>query len=792
MPNNNRSTAEFTYTVRISKKGGRRLGLVLVDSEEPPPKPRSLDEPEKPQTTSKIEEALRRADAELQQARQADEAKKKKEAEEKEAESPPKDVTPGSEDDAKKKEEKEKVQVSPHLLQNLRNEIHKVARERGIAVNPKPAPKKRKRTPTKITISDRSAVLKLAKRILSDDVQSVERIGGESSFDPSNCQQLIERGRRQGLEVFTNNKMRTGVDDISEETLTMAMCGTFQVGDMLDNIRYSRSSHQLTNVAAPIVEPHGIAKRRSRDHVATEHYNNLFVGAKKFTREVIPILKDENCYPLYLTFKRRIEVKDEETSSPPAKRARKTASRASTVKNEVIDLLESSDDEMPPKEDGNAMEIDSPLKPEEQDTCLAVPADPIVPVRNDDDFVLTPYGPGKIISSRIDRHAVPATAQSGSLYNPVIIYTVDLHYGICHVPANQVKPISGSHYTEKVLLTYEKVPITAHDLLRLRPLTYLNDSIMNFYLKHLKKRYDESRCDAAEITEGREWDDLDGKGCHVFPSFTYTRIKNILAQIGAGARDSKVNRERMWKDIKTWHRGEDLFKKRLLLFPINERLHWTILVVVNPGRLMRRYKKELEDTRLAYIDGDTPPEIKAIAKRKPGAKRWRCDFCSTVYDTFMEAEGHEKFCLDHRVACMIHFDSGKSFHLHNMNEIASNIRRYLNAYYDAEYGSSSHTGFRSFTQKNLVAFSAMIPQQDNTKDCGVYTLENAERVIANPPNVDHHFILNKGDKAKDDDGNDLKNGYYKTHVQYSKDDIVKKREDILRLIENMRLIGEGA
>ena len=373
------------------------------------------------------------------------------------------------------------------------------------------------------------------------------------------------------------------------------------------------------------------------------------------------------------------------------------------------------------------------------------------------------------------------------------INSVDLHYGICHVPANQVKPISGSHYTEKVLLTYEKVPITAHDLLRLRPLTYLNDSIMNFYLKYLKKRYDES-LGGGEITEGREWDDLDGRGCHVFPSFTYTRIKNILAQIGAGARDSKVNRERLWNDIKTWHRGEDLFKKRLLLFPIHERLHWTIMAVVNPGRLMRRYKKELEDTRLVYIDGETPPEIKAIAKRKPGAKRWRCDFCSTVYDTFVEAEGHEKFCLDHRVACMIHFDSGKSFHLHNMNEIASNIRRYLNAYYEAEYGSSTHTGFRSFTQKNLVAFSAMIPQQDNTKDCGVYTLENAERVIANPPNVDHHFILNKGDKAKDDDGNDLKNGYYKTYVQYSKADIVKKREDILHLIENMRLTGgsEGA
>ena len=114
MSNDHRSTAEFTYTVRISTKGGRRLGLVLVDSEEPPPKPRNLDEPEKPQTTSKIDEALRRADAELEQAWA--EKKKREEAEEEEAKSPPKDVTPGSEDDAKGKDEKEKEKVSPHLV----------------------------------------------------------------------------------------------------------------------------------------------------------------------------------------------------------------------------------------------------------------------------------------------------------------------------------------------------------------------------------------------------------------------------------------------------------------------------------------------------------------------------------------------------------------------------------------------------------------------------------------------------------------------------------------------------
>merc|ERR1719464_2179367 len=92
---------------------------------------------------------------------------------------------------------------------------------------------------------------------------------------------------------------------------------------------------------------------------------------------------------------------------------------------------------------------------------------------------------------------------------------------------------------------------------------------------------------------------------------------------------------------------------------------------------------------------------------------------------------------------MIHFDSGKHFRLHKTLEMTSNIRKYLNAYYDFEY-ASSHPGLGSFTAKNMPGFSAAVPQQDNTKDCGLYMLENAERMLRACPTIDHDFVQTRG------------------------------------------------
>jgi len=36
---------------------------------------------------------------------------------------------------------------------------------------------------------------------------------------------------------------------------------------------------------------------------------------------------------------------------------------------------------------------------------------------------------------------------------------------------------------------------------------------------------------------------------------------------------------------------------------------------------------------------------------------------------------------------------------------------------------------RYLLAKNMPGFAASLPQQDNTKDCGIYMLENVERML---------------------------------------------------------------
>ena len=673
----------------------------------------------------------------------------------------------------------------------------------------------------------------------------------------------------------------------------------------------------------------------------------------------------------------------------------------------------------------------------------AVPPDPTVPL-HDDDFVLTPFGPGKILSWRVERHASANLNAEGQLdatiYNPVLIYSIDLHYGTCHIPANQVKTISGTPYTEQTLLTYHRVPLTEMDLLRLRPMTYLNDSIVNFYLKYLKLQFDRNNeqkkitiaddsNDGKEqsaalerpipnINDTRGWDDLDGEGIHIFPSFLYTRMVNIFESTPTGNRNNRTNRQRLWSSLKSWTKGVDIFKKKLLVFPINESLHWTCVFVFHPGRLVRRYsrvckektgqlvplggpKKEkvtsngttsnsqtlhkpvpmgqipstsandstrgaeigifvsnpsLTNNDLANSNLNEPGTIcgqqtsagnstgkteismdhqtkkrlrpsddlsdhgeiqctkvgaprdetcgktitslssvlahegtmdeKALREKKdslltnghsqhphpppdkndyvgdkvlyvksssqttgenlkdsetdttklpssPSAIRptedaneisaiynnvvmpvkdatsdgiamvaaadvkqshqaeclskqalpkphkdcaWQCDYCGDkMYDTYEEADAHEKVCEKNVDWCMVHFDSGKHFKLHKTPQICANIRKYLTSYYEGEY-SSSHYGLAAFTPSNMPSFSAPVPVQDNTKDCGVYMLQIIENMLSDPPLVDYDFVRKKG-LGQTSFGKNM----------FCKEVIERKRDDIMQLVHTLRL-----
>ena len=576
------------FTIKVSYQPGRKLGLVLLDS---------LLEP------AEVDEGMAMVIRGGGSTIQIDESDGANDEDEENEGAPPND--------------------DPISGLSLQEDFEAEA----VAARSPPARVNKRKRPTTLRLSSNSIVLHFAKLLLakSSSLEAANTGAGSSpQQQTSNLDTLIEWGRSNLPPMDFRNGFVT-LSAINDEVLKFAMAGTIKAGDIVERIQYTRLAPYSTmaRVVQPTTKSYN-RKRRCKPYYRSDHYTTLLCE-NKTASEVGDILRSAESYPLYLTFKRQMPVSDADQRSegnppPPRKRLKRSDSNirptingVSTNKqqsDEVICLLDSSDEEEGAVENdeklvngGNVsdhMEIDSPSNsssplPHPQ----FAPPDPPHVLFDDDDFVLTPYGPGKILSSRVERNASFDIRSGATIWKPTIFYSIDLHYGICHVPASSVRPIAGTPYTEKTLITYQRVPLNGHDLLRLRPMTYLNDSLVNFYMKYLKAQFDLNN-EGKKISQGRGWDDLDGEGIHIFPSFCYTRIKNIMGP--GNSRNSKLVRSKIWKDLASWTKNVDIFKKKLICFPINEHLHWTVVFVCHPGRLVRRYAKDLAGRKDNVID----------------------------------------------------------------------------------------------------------------------------------------------------------------------------------------------
>lgn len=753
---------------------------------------------------------------------------------------------------------------------------------------------KRKRASDVYIEMNKSMIWLYARRIHESVKQK------QPNIDCSNLDELLHWSQLNVPDKVRD--LQYPLDGINVDSLKFALSNAITPNDKVVKVEHTIPTQTIPNSNKPKYRE---GKRRHRPYFRSDHYKTVFfqnrIGG---ATELFGIMQKPEHYPLYLTLERNVYVPSTDKSAskatnvdtsckpPPAKRLKTSNSTVNAVhaKDEVICLLDSSDEDegekaAPEKNDVTTSKQQSATEQKDDDKAIdvdpstfvqlvtdsslpvslkprKVPSDP-TPMSYGDEtggFVLTPYGAGKILSSRVERHPSSSNTEC-TIYKPAVVYSIDLEWGTCHVPASQVKSIVGTSYTEKTLLTYNRVPLNRMDLLRLRPMTYLNDSIINFYLKHLMVQYYQNKGNNDVVSTSRDWDDLDGEGIHIFPSFCYTRIVDILGPSSNG--NTKTNRQKIWNELKSWTKRIDIFQKKMLIFPINQALHWTCVVVFHPGRMVRKHArrkmtiqsqqsqsvvneaKQPMDAQsessnvmsdkialegIALIEGvnmtltdaveagssrpvatsnqrnnasdtaipvaassqkqtDPKPTIVDLPTTKPKGEtaptstpaeedeivRWKCDYCMVAtFDAFDEAVEHEKFCewnLE-KDWIMIHFDSGKHFRLHDTSTILGNIRKYLSAYYEGDY-ASTHPGIKSFNKTNMPGNTTTVPQQDNTKDCGVYMLEFVERMLSNPPHIDDEFVK-KGVKsfAKD---------------LFSKSVIEKKRDDILQLVHSIRL-----
>ncbi|NXI64778.1 SENP7 protease, partial [Anseranas semipalmata] len=265
--------------------------------------------------------------------------------------------------------------------------------------------------------------------------------------------------------------------------------------------------------------------------------------------------------------------------------------------------------------------------------------------------------------------------------------------------------------------------VTREDLECLEYGEFLNDVIIDFYLKYLL--LEKAPKHLAERT-------------HIFSSFFY---KCLTRTEKNSEGDPKVSvAQRRHKRVRTWTRHINIFSKDYIFVPVNEESHWYIAVICFPWleeavyeecphqnsfqQSLLQSEKESDntvtDSVLAF------PEEEMDANRSLFSKGGNEIAASaSVLDSGISkislSSSKRQIC---KRPCILILDSLKAGSVQNTVQV---LREYLEVEWEAK--RKTH---REFNKSTMIDFCPRVPKQDNSSDCGVYLLQYVESFFQNP------------------------------------------------------------
>ncbi|KAJ9576151.1 hypothetical protein L9F63_006973, partial [Diploptera punctata] len=329
------------------------------------------------------------------------------------------------------------------------------------------------------------------------------------------------------------------------------------------------------------------------------------------------------------------------------------------------------------------------------------------------------------------------------------------------------------------------IPINTEDYACLGEDQFLNDVIIDFYLKYLTLSV------LSEEDQGRT---------HVFSSFFYKRLTTRPSKTARRSShpiedDPKLSpAEKRHSRVKSWTKHVNIFEKDFIIIPINEHCHWFLAIICFPGlkgsvrfadntpvvipnvknlknakSLQRKSTGAAEDTVKGTVQiGSTtitpikPATITLDTCGEDGSDRDEAE----ADDDEMEqgtseeednengsqpdvpVEKHMLFSdLSHeepppqpkppsrakatklirepiKQPCILIFDSlaGAS-----RTRVVATLRDYLRIEYKVKEGKE-----REFSKDTIKGSTPKVPQQTNFTDCGVYVLQYVESFFQDP------------------------------------------------------------
>ncbi|XP_061370838.1 probable ubiquitin-like-specific protease 2A isoform X2 [Gastrolobium bilobum] len=121
----------------------------------------------------------------------------------------------------------------------------------------------------------------------------------------------------------------------------------------------------------------------------------------------------------------------------------------------------------------------------------------------------------------------------------------------------------------------DAVSISKRDVELLQPETFINDTIIDFYIKYLKNKLPTDEQDRF----------------HFFNSFFFRKLAD-LDKDPSSAYDGRAAFQR----VRKWTRKVNLFKKDYILIPINYSLHWSLIVICHPGEVTCFRDEEIKES----------------------------------------------------------------------------------------------------------------------------------------------------------------------------------------------------
>ncbi|KAM7514499.1 hypothetical protein LguiA_004082 [Lonicera macranthoides] len=123
----------------------------------------------------------------------------------------------------------------------------------------------------------------------------------------------------------------------------------------------------------------------------------------------------------------------------------------------------------------------------------------------------------------------------------------------------------------------DAVSISKRDVDLLQPDTFVNDTIIDFYMKYLKNKI--------QLDERQRF--------HFFNSFFFRKLAD-LDKDPSSVFDARAAFQR----VRKWTRKVNLFEKEYIFIPVNFNYHWSLLVICHPGEVA------------TFQDGDAKKSIK--------------------------------------------------------------------------------------------------------------------------------------------------------------------------------------